>query len=566
MFESRSLAPLASEVSADAPAGVTANVPRTASERLADLAACSPTSSFMSELSLIDPSKLSGDDAITWLQAHERMSAWWASLQPPAIVRAAGPDRYASKLVIGTDVLGDSAAGPVTIADAIREELAAALRLSPATAQARIDSARLLCGPLSATHAAQSAGSITASHVAIIVSAASRLSGIWQEDAASREAFFRHCDHLQRRVLPVAIRSTLARTRRAAKRAVIAVDPADALRRRQQSLAGRDVYVIDDLDGVSTLIARMATEHAHACLSVINTLAARCAWAGLPAMPSPESEAGAGTHAGAAGGNSFTQRQSALSAGEKRSLAIASLLLNGNPQDPPGDMESPNQVQAPFPRPRAHINLTIDLPTLLALRDGAAELIGAGALPADVARELLADATFRRVITDSATGELLDYGRRTYAVPERLRQYIAARDQTCRFPGCGTAASRCEIDHAIPWSRGGATDRGNLGALCTRHHQMKTHGGWQLTDSDHDGGCTWISPQGREYEHRPRPVLEQDSVSSASPRDGHPSRLEPSRLEPSHLEPSHLEPSHLEPSRSDPDRPLCQARGTPPPF
>jgi hypothetical protein len=529
----------------------------------------------MSELALIDPSTLSGDDAITWLQAHERMSAWWASLQAPAIVRAAGPDRYASQVVIGTDVLGDGAAGPITIADANREELAAALRLSPATAQARIDSARLLCGPLRATHAAQSAGSITASHVAVIVSAASRLRGIWQEDAASREAFFRHCDHLQRRVLPVAIRSTLARTRRAAKHAVIAVDPADALRRRQQSLAARDVYVIDDLDGVSTLIARMATEHAHACLSVINNLAVRCAWAGSTAMPSPEPRAatGAGTPA-------------EVSAGEKRSLALASLLLNGNPQDPSGDTDSPDQVRAPFPRPRAHINLTIDLPTLLALRDGAAELIGAGALPADVARELLADATFKRIVTDPATGELLDYGRRTYAVPERLRQYIVARDQTCRFPGCGTAASRCEIDHANSWSRGGATDRGNLGALCTRHHQMKTHGGWQLTDSDHDGGCTWISPQGREYEHRPRPVLEQEYVSPASPRDIHPQSPEPSRLEtprpqaprpqaprPEPSRPQAPRPqaprpeaSRMETSSSDADRPCSQARGTPLPF
>jgi hypothetical protein len=490
----------------------------------------------MSELALIDPSTLSGDDAITWLQAHERMSAWWASLQAPAIVRAAGPDRYASKVVIGTDVLGDSAAGPVTIADAIREELAAALRLSPATAQVRIDSARLLCGPLSATHAAQSAGSITASHAAIIVSAASRIHGIWQQDEASRQAFSRHCDLLQRRVLPVAIRSTLSRTRRAAKHAVIAIDPADALRRRQQSLAARDVYVIDDLDGVSTLIARMATEHAHACLSVINHLAGRCAGAGTQAV----------SRAGTAVGNSSAEGQSKLGAGEKRSLALASLLLNGNPQDPSGHTDTQDQARAPFPRPRAHINLTIDLPTLLALRDGAAELIGAGALPAEVARELLADATFRRIITDPATGELLDYGRQTYAVPQRLRQYIAARDQTCRFPGCGTAASRCEIDHAIPWSRGGATDRGNLGALCTRHHQMKTHGGWRLTDSHPDGGCTWISPQGREYEHRPSPVLEQESVSPAIPRENHPQGLEP--------------------SRSDADRPLLQARGTPPPF
>ena len=532
-------------------------------ERIDDLAACSPTPASMSELALIDPAELSEEDAITWLQAHERISAWWASLQAPALVRAAGSDRYITHVVFGTDVLGEGAAGPVTIADAIREELAAALRLSPATAQTRIDSARLLCGPLSATHAAQSAGNITASHVAIIVAAASRLPGIWDVDDVSRKDFAKQCDLLQRRVLPVAIRSTLTRTRRAAKLAVIAGDPVEAERRRKKWLADRDVYVIDDLDGVSTLIARMATEHAHACLSVINDLAGRCIRAIPSAAPPRPVEAGTGVRAeegvGAGGGPgtgtdglASDARHSMLSIGERRSLALASLLIDGHPRgssaetDSENCVESQDYVRATFPRPRALINLTIDLPTLLGLRAGAAELIGAGALPAEVARELLADARFRRIITDPITGELLDYGRRTYAVPEALRRHIAARDQTCRFPSCGIAAIRCEIDHAIPWSRGGATDRGNLGALCTRHHQLKTHGGWRITDSDLDGGCTWTSPQGRRYEHRPRPVLEQIQDSSADPHH------------------SELPGSELQHSLAGP--PLSHARDAPPPF
>jgi hypothetical protein len=532
-------------------------------ERIDDLAACSPTPASMSELALINPSELSEEDAITWLQAHERISAWWASLQAPALVRAAGSDRYITHVVFGTDVLGEGAAGPVTIADAIREELSAALRLSPATAQTRIDSARLLCGPLSATHAAQSAGNITASHVAIIVAAASRLPGIWEIDDVSRKDFAKQCDLLQRRVLPVAIRSTLTRTRRAAKLAVIAGDPVEAERRRKKWLADRDVYVIDDLDGVSTLIARMATEHAHACLSVINDLAGRCIRAIPSAAPPRPAEAGTGADGEAGvrskagpstetGGLGTDAGHSMLSIGERRSLALASLLIDGHPRGSSAEperencVESQDYVRATFPRPRALINLTIDLPTLLGLRDGAAELIGAGAIPAEVACELLADARFRRIITDPMTGELLDYGRRTYAVSEALRRYIAARDQTCRFPSCGTAASRCEIDHAIPWSRGGATDRGNLGALCTRHHQLKTHGGWRITESDLDGSCTWTSPQGRRYEHRPRPVLERIPDSSTDPHH------------------SELPGSELQDSLAGP--PLSNARDAPPPF
>ena len=474
----------------------------------------------MSELASIDPATLRGEDAITWLQAHERLTSWWASLQAPAIVRAAGAERYETRVVAGIDVLGERATGSVTIADAVREELAAALRLSPATAQARIDSARLLCGPLNATHIAQSEGRITPSHVTIIVSAAARLRGVWDDDEATRAAFNDTCDRLQRRVLPVAMRSTLAHTRRAAKHAAIAVDPIEAQRRRLRSLSTRDVFVIDELDGVSTLIARMATEHAHACLSVITDRANRCEWPDPRSAPSSN------------GGGSVP-----MSAGELRSLTLASILLDGVPErrsfETAGsipesrpaaiasrvtDLDSRITRPTPgatrlLPRPRAAINLVIDLPTLLSLRDGTAELVGAGAIPAEVARELLDDSVIRRIIAEPTTGELLDYGRRTYAVPERLREFIAARDRTCRFPGCGTSAARCQVDHAIPWSRGGETNRDNLGALCIRHHQLKTHGGWSITESDSHGGCTWVSPQGRRYEHVPTAIV--DSLSSA---------------------------------------------------
>ena len=105
-------------------------------DRLTALASARPTASAMSELASIDPVTLRGEDAITWLQAHERLTSWWASLQAPAIVRAAGAERYEARVVAGIDVLGERATGSVTIADAVREELAAALRLSPATAQA----------------------------------------------------------------------------------------------------------------------------------------------------------------------------------------------------------------------------------------------------------------------------------------------------------------------------------------------------------------------------------------------------------------------------------------------
>jgi hypothetical protein len=91
---------------------------------------------------------------------------------------------------------------------------------------------------------------------------------------------------------------------------------------------------------------------------------------------------------------------------------------------------------------RAHLNPVLDLSTLLGLADGIGgvggvgqvELKGSGPVGFDVVRDLLADpkvaVTMRRLITDPVTGHLLDYGRRTYDVPQALRDFIISRDQS----------------------------------------------------------------------------------------------------------------------------------------
>ena len=43
-----------------------------------------------------------------------------------------------------------------------------------------------------------------------------------------------------------------------------------------------------------------------------------------------------------------------------------------------------------------------------------------------------------------------------YRPPPRLREYVIARDLTCRNPVCGQPASRADLDHTIPWEQGGA--------------------------------------------------------------------------------------------------------------
>ncbi|MDP1806622.1 MAG: DUF222 domain-containing protein, partial [Acidimicrobiales bacterium] len=57
-----------------------------------------------------------------------------------------------------------------------------------------------------------------------------------------------------------------------------------------------------------------------------------------------------------------------------------------------------------------------------------AELVGYGQICAEQAREIAADAVWRRLIHDEQTGALLDHGRRTYRPPAALADHVRARD------------------------------------------------------------------------------------------------------------------------------------------
>ena len=99
----------------------------------------------------------------------------------------------------------------------------------------------------------------------------------------------------------------------------------------------------------------------------------------------------------------------------------------------------------------------------------------------------------------------MDYGRESYDPPQILKDFLLARDRTCRFPGCRAPGHLADIDHAIAWDKGGQTNTENMGLLCRRHHRMKTHGDWKL-ESFPDGSCRWISPAGKEYFVPARPM------------------------------------------------------------
>ncbi|MBD8870043.1 HNH endonuclease signature motif containing protein [Nocardioides donggukensis] len=88
-----------------------------------------------------------------------------------------------------------------------------------------------------------------------------------------------------------------------------------------------------------------------------------------------------------------------------------------------------------------------------------------------------------------------------YEVPDRMGEAIRLRDGTCVFPWCTRPARSCDADHVVaydPDGPPGQTATGNLGALCRRHHRLKTHGAWRCA-TPVPGVFEWTSPHGLRF-------------------------------------------------------------------
>ncbi|MGN6753462.1 MAG: hypothetical protein ACTHJJ_13045 [Intrasporangium sp.] len=129
-----------------------------------------------------------------------------------------------------------------------------------------------------------------------------------------------------------------------------------------------------------------------------------------------------------------------------------------------------------------------------------------GWLLAAALAEVLTDPDLRIRITraDAHTGVTVARDPRIYRPNKALADRIRDRDRTCRFPGCGVAATRCDIDHVIRFPEG-PTSEENLVCLCRSHHGFKHHAGWKVR-LESDGTCHWLSPYGRALSTSPADV------------------------------------------------------------
>ncbi len=127
---------------------------------------------------------------------------------------------------------------------------------------------------------------------------------------------------------------------------------------------------------------------------------------------------------------------------------------------------------------------------------------GVGFVPPDVVAAIVGrlDTRAGRALLDARTGTLLETSTDRYVVPRAQREFVATRDGTCRMWGCGRPVEstrlgwQADVDHALPWPRGGTTPA-NLSALCRHHHRVKHAPRWTHRLRA-DGSTEWVTPGG----------------------------------------------------------------------
>ena len=132
---------------------------------------------------------------------------------------------------------------------------------------------------------------------------------------------------------------------------------------------------------------------------------------------------------------------------------------------------------------------------------------GHGAIPADVARNLVAngldlDAVWLRAVYAASTGDLVGTsGKRRFFV-DGLADLLRVRDQgICRTPWCDAPIRH--LDHVTAAGRGGGTTLTNGQGLCAACNQAKEASGWTSRSGTDPGtgrhAVTTTTPTGQVY-------------------------------------------------------------------
>ena len=363
------------------------------------------------------------------------------------------------------------------VADAAVADIALATRTSEADVRRDLAIARTLESSLPETRAALADGHVNVHQAAALARAAQRVPLDRRED-------------LEAALLPLADTASAQVLRTKANAVVHAIDPDGDEQRRAKARQRRGVWLRDEEDGNTLLCARMATADAHACLRAIDTRARRHR-VDVPAA-----------------------QRSAFTTGQRLALALVDIVVGprytgGEPaaasalpvaagragSSSSAHGRSGHNAQPHIDRgPRIDVAVTVDLPTLLGLRNEPIDINGVAKAHIEQLRDLLERATdvrFRRLVLEPVTRRVMDVGDRVYRPPAHIERHVKARDGCCQWPGgCSVPADRCDVDHMTPFEAGGTTSAGNLLTLCRWHHLLKTFNGYLPKRTD-EGDIDW---------------------------------------------------------------------------
>ncbi|MCT1690003.1 HNH endonuclease [Brevibacterium sp. p3-SID960] len=161
---------------------------------------------------------------------------------------------------------------------------------------------------------------------------------------------------------------------------------------------------------------------------------------------------------------------------------------------------------------QARVTITVPALTLLDEREGTSVpgTVDGSPIAPDLARHLVGSghSTVYRLLTDPASGTVLDHAAESYTIPERMRIALVEKWQFCTLPGCDRSAVKAELDHIEPFKHedpggGGPTAMTNLHPLCREHHQMKTEGRLRVSRNPDTGMLTWTLPGGTTLPSHP---------------------------------------------------------------
>jgi len=133
------------------------------------------------------------------------------------------------------------------------------------------------------------------------------------------------------------------------------------------------------------------------------------------------------------------------------------------------------------------------------------EVAGVGPVPvATVEREL--PGAFVKVLIEKGVDitTVCHVGR---TISAHVFSALEARHETCVVPGCDVA-SGLEAHHVVPFAQGGPTSLANLVLVCSHHHYLITHKGYELSGTE--GHRHLVIPDG--YDKNGEPKREGASV------------------------------------------------------